>query len=176
MTPPDSGGNAADVAAPNFSRRTLLAALLSASTAALIPWALAAPVADAGSGAFLALSALIAGRQSLDARQAQRLYAALTADDAQFGASAQALLTLINERHLDLALLQKTLDDEQSPLAALPRKVANAWFLGIVGSGAKARCLAFETALNNVMVADVLQPPSYAYGAYGSWTAKPLQG
>jgi hypothetical protein len=159
---------------PDFSRRTLLAALLSASTAALIPWALAEPVADAGSGAFLALSAILAGRQSLDAAQARRLYAALTADDASFPAAAQALLKLVNARSIDPMQLQKTLDDEKSPLAAVPRKVAKAWFLGVVGSGAKARCLAFETALNAQMVADVLKPPSYAYGVYGSWTKKPI--
>jgi hypothetical protein len=161
-------------AAPDFSRRTLLVALLSASTAALIPWALAEPVADAGSGAFLALSAILAGRQSLDATQAKRLYAALTADDAGFPAAAQSLLALINERKIDPLQLQKTLDDEKSPLATVPRRVATAWFMGIVGSGAKARCLAFETALNAQMVADVLKPPSYAYGAYGSWSKKPI--
>lgn len=160
--------------APNHARRTVLAALLSASTAALIPWALAAPVADAASGAFLALSALIAGRQSLDAVQARRLYAALCADDAGFPAAAQALLALINARRLDVATLQHVLDDEKSVLAAIPRKVASAWFAGTVGSGAKARCLAYETALNAQIVADVLKPPSYAYGAYGSWSKQPI--
>jgi hypothetical protein len=45
--------------------------------------------------------------------------------------------------------------------------------MGIVGDGAKARCLAYEKALNAVIVADVLKPPSYAYDAYGSWAAKP---
>jgi hypothetical protein len=158
----------------NRTRRVVLGALLSASTAALIPWAVGETVADTASGAFLALSALIAGRQALDARQGQRLYAALVADDAGFPAAAQALLALINERKIDVASLQKTLDDEKSPLAAVPRKIATAWFAGVVGSGAKARCLAFETALNAQIVADVLKPPSYAYGAYGSWTKEPV--
>ena len=173
---PEAGPAAASAAAPAaafVSRRTVLAALLSVTTAALIPWALAEPVADAGSGAFLALSALIAGRQSLDAVQAKRLYTALSADDAAFPAAAQALLTLINERKLDIGALQKTLDDEKSPLAALPHKIATAWFAGIVGSGAKARCLAFETMLGAEMTADKLKLPSYSYGGYGSWTAKP---
>ena len=70
--------------------------------------------------------------------------------------------------------LQKTLDDEKSPLAPLPHDLAKAWFQGIVGSGDKARCIAFETALNAVIVADVLKPPTYAYGAYGSWASKPV--
>jgi hypothetical protein len=44
--------------------------------------------------------------------------------------------------------------------------------MGIVGSGDKARCLAYETALNAIVVEDVLKPPTYAYGTYGSWTRK----
>lgn len=160
--------------APSATRRMVLGALLSAPVAALVPWALAEPVADAASGAFLALSALIAGRQSLDRVQAARLYAALAADDAAFAANAQALLALVNERGLDAATLQKTLDEDKPALAGVPRQVATAWFAGIVGSGARARCLAYETALNAEIVADVLKPPSYGYGAYGSWTAKPV--
>ncbi len=45
--------------------------------------------------------------------------------------------------------------------------------MGIVGSKQRARCLAFETALNAEIVADVLKPPTYAYGPYGSWGRKP---
>jgi hypothetical protein len=127
-----------------------------------------------GQRRFPALSAIIAGRQSLDQVQARRLYGALCADDAGFAAGVQALLAQVNARKLDAATLQHALDDDQSALAAIPRKIASAWFMGIVGSGAKARCLAYETALNAQIVADVLKPPSYAYGAYGSWTKQPL--
>ena len=38
---------------------------------------------------------------------------------------------------------------------------------------AAARVVAFGTALNAVVVADVLKPPTYCYGVYGSWTKKP---
>lgn len=55
----------------------------------------------------------------------------------------------------------------------MPRKVAMAWFMGVVGSGAQARCLAYEHALNAQIVADVLKPPTYAYGTYGSWARNP---
>lgn len=80
---------------------------------------------------------------------------------------------LINERKIDPLDLQKVLDAEHPELAPLPRKIATAWFMGIVGSAEAARCLAYETALNAVIVADVLKPPTYAYGAYGSWARKP---
>lgn len=158
---------------PRTQRRTLLAGLLSAYTASLIPWALAQPVSDEYRGAFAAVSALLAGRQSLDGAQAARLYDALKADDAGFPSATRSLLALINERKIDPLDLQKVLDAEHPELAPLPRKIATAWFMGIVGSAEAARCLAYETALNAVIVADVLKPPTYAYGAYGSWARKP---
>jgi hypothetical protein len=158
----------------NPARRRLLAGFVCAYTASLIPWALAQDVTDADMGPFLALSAILAGRQSLDQALAKRLYAALVADDAGFPAAAKALLDTIEQRKIDPMNLQKILDDEKSPLGALPRRVVTAWYMGIVGDGAKARCLAFETALNAQTVADVLKPPTYAYGAYGSWVRRPI--
>jgi hypothetical protein len=140
----------------------------------LIPFALAEPIDSKAQGAFLALSAIIAGRQSLDKVLATNLYQALIADDLTFPSGVEGLLALINERHLDPSQLQKTLDDEKSPFAAVPRQIATAWFMGVVGSGNKARCLAYEYALNAVIVADVLKPPTYAYGPYGSWARHPL--
>lgn len=157
----------------NLGRRRVVGALLTAYTAARIPWALAQPVTDAQQGAFLALSALLAGRQSLDSAQAQRLYDALKADDAGFPAGVHALLDLINKQHIDPLELQKTLDAGHPDLASLPRKIILAWYVGVVGTGEKARCLAYETALMSDIVKDRLRPPTYAYGVYGSWEQKP---
>lgn len=159
---------------PDTTRRVLLFGLVSAYTATLVPWAMAQEAADADEGAFLALSAILVGRQSLDAAQAQRLYAALVEDDPGFPAAAKALLALIEERKIDPMQLQTILDDEKSPLVALPRRIVTAWYMGIVGEGTKARALAYETALNAQVVGDVLKPPTYSYGAYGSWTSKPI--
>lgn len=162
----------ADPADP--SRRRLLAGLLTAYTASLIPWALAQPAPHAERGAFTALSAILVGRPALDAAQASRLYDALAATHPNFPADVQALLALINERHIDPQQLQAVLDAEHSPLALLPRQIMSAWCLGVIGNGEGARCVAYETALNAVIVADVLKPPTYAYGSYGSWAAKPV--
>ena len=162
-----------DAAGRRLTRRAVLAGFLSAYTASLIPWALAQPAMDEGHAAFLALSAIIAGRQALNPALAQRLYDALVADDPGFPGTVRALLARIEREKLDAATLQQTLDGEGAPAAALPRRIATAWFLGIVGEGAKARCLAYESALNAVIVADVLKPPTYAYGPYGSWARKP---
>ncbi|HEX7389077.1 MAG TPA: sugar dehydrogenase complex small subunit [Acidiphilium sp.] len=152
----------------------VLAGFVAAYSASLIPWALAAPVSDAGHAAFLAMSAIIAGKQTLDPALAQRLYDALAADNPAFPKQAQSLLSFVEAGKIDPLVLQKTLDEQKSPLAKLPKKIASAWFLGIVGEGEKARCIAYENALNAVIVSDVLKPPTYAYGAYGSWSRKPL--
>lgn len=159
---------------PDATRRLLLLGLVSAYTASLIPWALAQEAADADIGAFLALSAILVGHQSLDAAQAGRLHAALVESDAGFPAAARSLLDMIEQRRIEPMRLQKLLDDEDSPLKLVPGRIVTAWYMGVVGDGAMARCLAFETALNAQAVADVLKPPTYAYGAYGSWAAKPI--
>ena len=155
------------------SRRGVLRGLLTAYTASLIPWALAETVDSPQQGAFQALSAIIAGRQSLDNQLAHNLYRALLADDPDFDSATSNLLKLINERGIDPMQLQRVLDAEYPALAPLPRKIASAWLMGVVGSGEQARCLAYEQALNALMVADVLKPPTYAYGVYGSWASNP---
>lgn len=169
------GGETANPDEPiDPSRRRLLAGLLTAYTASLIPWALAQPAPRADRGAFAALSAILVGRQALDATQTARLYDALVAEDPHFATDVQALLALINQRQIDPLQLQDVLDTEHSPLAPLPRNIVSAWCLGLVGRGESARCIAYETALNAVIVADVLKPPTYAFGAYGSWSSKPV--
>ena len=155
------------------ARRRLLLSILSAYTATQIPWALAEPINDDHHGAFIAVSALLAGRKVLDQGLADRLYKALSQEDPGFPQAAASLMQLINQQQIDLLTLQKTLDDSKSPLAHLPRKIVKAWYMGIVGDGANARVLAYEHALNAVIVSDILKPPTYAYGSYGSWARKP---
>ena len=158
---------------PDPVRRALLTSLLAASAASVIPPAFAAPPADAAQSAFLSASQTLTGQSSLDPEEASRLYNALIADDPRFADGVQALAKILDQRNIDLLQLQHVLDSENSPVAALPRKIVTAWYTGIVGEGEKARCITYETALMNVVVADKLQPPSYCYGAPGSWVEKP---
>jgi len=158
---------------PDPVRRVLLTSLLAASAASVIPPAFAVPTGDAAQDAFLSASQILTGQSSLDPEQASLLYSALIADDAQFAGGVQALAKILGQPNIDLLQLQRVLDNENSPVAALPRKIATAWYTGIVGEGEKARCVTYETALMNVVVADELQPPSYCYGAPGSWVKKP---
>lgn len=157
----------------NPARRRVLAGLLTAYTASLIPWALAAPVKSVAHGAFVAVSAMLVGRRTLDAGLAARLYDALAGASPHFEADASALLALINQQHIDPVQLQAALDTGKSPLAPLPRQIMRAWCLGLVGEGEATHCVAYEDALDAVMVSDVLKPPTYAYGPYGSWSNPP---
>jgi hypothetical protein len=153
-------------------RRRVLGGLLAACTVTWVPCASAQQHASDRT-AFLAVSAMLTGRAALDSAHATRLFDALAADDPRFGAGMVALLALIDQRNIDAARLQRMLDAEHSALATLPRKVMSAWYLGIVGEGERARSVAYESALNAVVVADVLMPPSYCTGAYGSWSRRP---
>ena len=158
---------------PDPVRRALLTSLLATSAVSIIPPAFAAPTADAAQNAFLSASQILTGHSSLDPDQASLLYNALIADDAQFAEGVQALAKILDQGNIDLLQLQHVLDSENAPVAALPRKIVTAWYTGIVGEGEKARCITYETALMNVIVADKLQPPSYCFGAPGSWVEKP---
>jgi hypothetical protein len=165
---------------PSRQRRTLLAAVLASYVASFVPWA-AAQSQPAGSSSteaapdsFLQVSKLLTGQASLDVALAARLYRALLADDSSFGEQHQGLLAYIGDHKADPMQLQKMLDDEKSALAPVPRRIVTAWYTGIVGEGERARCIAFETNLLNVLTADKLKPPSYSYGVYGSWVAQPV--
>lgn len=155
------------------SKRRLLISALAAYSASLIPWAWSQPVKDDGHAAFVALSAILTGRQALDEILGDRLYEAFTSRDAGFGKAAQAVLELINTHRIDPSTLQKFLEDKHSSLAYVPRQIALAWYVGVVGEGEDAVCVAYETALMSVIVSDRLKPPTYAYGAYGSWENPP---
>lgn len=163
---------------PSWHRRTLLAAVLASYVASFVPWASAQsqPTGSAAAApdSFLKVSTLLTGQASLDSTLAARLYSALTADDSGFAEQHQQLLAYIDEHKADPMQLQKMLDAEKSALAPVPRRIVTAWYTGIVGEGERARCIAFETNLLNVITADKLKPPSYSYGVYGSWATKPV--
>jgi len=152
----------------------LLIGISAAYLSSFVPPAIAQPVSDPGPEVFLNVSQFLTGRSSLDARQSARFYEALAADIPAFEAGVRALLALIADRRIDAAHLQQVLDAENSLLALLPRKIVTAWYTGIVGDGGAARCITFETSLMYQVVVDGLKPPSYCYGAYGSWMEAPV--
>jgi hypothetical protein len=156
----------------DLARRSLLLGLAAAGVVLTAPQAFAdtTPSRDA----FLAVSKLLTGFTSLDPGLAARLYDALNTNDPKFTAGVTALATLISQQNIDPLSLQATLDGTHSDLAALPRQIVTAWYMGVVGTGDAARCIAFETDLTNIVVSDKLTPPSFCFGAYGSWTSQPV--
>lgn len=155
-------------------RRSLLVTFVLGCTASSMPHALAASTDTLAYTDFLTVSKFLAGQMALDPSLAARLFAALSENEFGFGQQVQTLRRVIDDRRIDPMQLQTILDNEKSPVSALPRKIATAWFLGIVGEGEHARCIAFEDNLTNVAVRDQLAPPSYCFGSYGSWAQKPI--
>ncbi|MDR5838810.1 sugar dehydrogenase complex small subunit [Caballeronia sp. LZ034LL] len=162
------------------TRRTLLAGIVASCVTTWVPGTTRRPMpaelatALPAPESFVALSKFLTGQASLDLALADRLYQALLGNESRFPEQLRRLLAFIRIRHADPLRLQQRLDDDEPQLAPVPRRIVKAWYTGIVGEGARAQCIAFETSLLYVITADKLKPPSYAYGAYGSWAARPV--
>ena len=155
-------------------RRDWLVGAAAATTLVVIPWKFVGSAEPSpGQGGFLRLSQRLTGRSALDAGMGQRIHAALLADNPLFTEQSQQLLHLIEGRNLTADSITRTLASEKPELSALPGQIMTAWYLGVTGTGVHARVLAFEHALNAQTVADQLKPPTYAYGAPGSWSLAP---
>jgi hypothetical protein len=157
---------------PGLPRRAVFASIAIGYAASYLPQAWAAAPSP-GYEAFVAVSKYLTGHPVLDGALAARAFSALVADDKDFAGQVEKLNTLISAQTPDPLTLQSSLDGSKSALATVPRKIVKAWYLGVVGDGERARCIAFENNLTNRAVADHLRPPSYCFGAYGSWAQKP---
>ncbi|WP_347554234.1 sugar dehydrogenase complex small subunit [Robbsia sp. KACC 23696] len=133
----------------------------------------AAVISAEARAAFLRVSHALSGDIPLDATQAEVLLAALQQQDAGFGDACVALDTFLKGQPADPLQWQAALDAAKAPFAALPRRILGAWFIGVVGSGTKARALTYVSSLMYRVTADRLRPPSYAYGSYGTWRVDP---
>lgn len=158
----------------SMRRRDWLAGAAAATTLVVIPWKFAGSAEPPpGQTGFMRLSQYLTGRATLDTAMGQRIYAALLGNNPQFPEQSQQLLRLIESRNLTTDSLAGALSSEKPELGPLPGQIMTAWYLGVVGTGVQARVLAFEHALNAQTVADQLKPPTYAYGAPGSWSLAP---
>ncbi len=159
-----------------LQRRQLLGGLALAGAVQLAPWAAAiSPAAPppSASPSFMALSRYLTERSDLSPNLAARMQAALQGLNSAFVTQADALWQWINSNHVPLAELNARLKADMPALAAIPGQVMQAWYMGIVGSGAQSRVVAYEYALNAQVVSDKLKPPTYSYGLHGSWTSNP---
>jgi hypothetical protein len=135
----------------------------------------AAALPDAtGLAGFIHLSSYLTGHATLDGVMARTLHTALQQDAADFALQLAHLNEFLAATPTPAASLQAVLDASHPELASLPRRVMSAWYLGVVGTGANARAVAYEEALMYPPVADVVVMPSYARGVPGYW-AQALQ-
>ena len=125
-----------------------------------------------GDDDFFAVSRLLVGKEDLSATFSDALLAAFRRIDPSFDTLLARLRQALGDGPLG-SEVKTRLAGANSDLTSLPQVILSGWYLGVVGSGEKAICVAYVDALANRAVADVLRPQSYSYGAYGSWAKKP---
>lgn len=160
-----------------LTRRRLLQGMGVLAATTLIPTGIfPAYASSAISHDFITVSIFLTGREKLSSDYSAALYSALTQYDQTVPTKLSRLRAYIDTHSIKAADLKARLgaDPAVADLVALPALLLTGWYLGIVGSGDRAVCIAYVDALANKEVADVLRPPSYAYGAYGSWATKPV--
>lgn len=158
-------------------RRTLLQGLGLLAGTACLPASITPVLANtAPSDDFTRLSLWLTGRRLLPADFSQALQEAFTRLDAGFPDQVTRLLTYLNQHQPPAEGLADHLlaNAETADLAGLPRQILTGWYLGVVGQGKEAVCVTYTEALANKNVGDILRPPSYSYGAYGTWAEKPV--
>ncbi|WP_369788119.1 sugar dehydrogenase complex small subunit [Rouxiella sp. WC2420] len=159
-----------------FSRRRVLQGMGVLAASTMLPSSILPAFATSSSVAdFVRVSAMLTGREKFSQEFSGALLAAFTKIDSTFADKLARLRAYIDANALKGSDLIAKLhaDSSLSDIQELPGNILTGWYLGIVGSGDKAICVAYTQALANVEVAHVLRPPSYAYGAYGSWASKP---
>ena len=124
-------------------------------------------------GPFSGITRYLTERGDLPQAQGARLLATQNELDGKFNGKLDTLWKWIGSSQVALANLNERLKAEQPDLADVPMNVMQLWYQGIAGSGTATRVVAYEHALNAAVVADMLRPPSYVYGAYGSWSSNP---
>lgn len=160
-----------------LSRRALIGGAAAAGVAALAGGAgvlgmTTAFAAASSSEDFLRLSVFLTGGKPLDATLAARYQTELAKDIEQFGSATAALARHIADTkpaHVD-DLLATELD---AGLRQTAKQIVSAWYLGIVGEGAKARLISYANALMYRPTEGALIIPSYG-GGPDSWGDKPV--
>jgi hypothetical protein len=157
------------------SRRRLLQGMGALAALTVIP-AFPSYANASDDSSFTKLSTLLTGKSQLPENFTRVLLAAFSRIDSSFSSKTSRLQQWIEHNTVSANEISSKLaaDPSVADLAHLPTDILTGWYLGVVGKGDNAICVAYIEALANQVVADKLRPPTYAYGAYGSWAAQPL--
>jgi hypothetical protein len=128
---------------------------------------------DADFAAFMRLSQYLTGKASLDIEIGHAIFAGLVDGDPHIAQQIAQLNDFVASSKTPANGLQQVLDSSQPALANVPKRIVPAWYLGVVGTGAKARTVAYEQALMYPPIADVIVMPSFARGVPGYWAQPP---
>ena len=115
---------------------------------------------------------MLTGHQSLDPVTGQRLFQAMSTQDAEFPAAVSALIAYAREHGaskveaLDVAL-------KGTPLHGALLRVIQAWYSGVIEPGSNATVYACQGALMYRVPADGVVIPTYAHNGPNCWTAEP---
>lgn len=128
---------------------------------------------DADFTAFMKLSQYLTGKSTLDVEIGHAIFAGLVDQDTQFPKQVAQLNDFVATSKTPANGLQQVLDSTQPALATVPKRVMPAWYLGVVGTGLKARTVSYEQALMYPPISDVIVMPTYARGVPGYWAQPP---
>lgn len=122
--------------------------------------------APEGMARFMKISASLTGVPDPAADLGQIIYQGLIA----LNTKTPELVTQL-EGHL---VNGKVTADAPTEVRTLATLINKAWYLGIVGDGEQAHCVAYEHALNYAPIADVCVLPTYARGEPHYWAKPPF--
>ena len=119
---------------------------------------------------FLVLSRALTGHPELNARTAERMWAAFERTDAALFADFPALARLRRDGQTAPELLQSA---QAAGFGDAALALVTAWYTGTVGSGAKVEVVAYADALMYWPTRDAMPPPSYVLGGPAWWVEPP---
>lgn len=153
-------------------RRRYLLQMFGASFAAGVLWKpeLVWSAADPFAG-FMEISRFLTGDVPLDEELGKDIYFTLCAYDKDFPKKVKLLGQYVDGKSVESSKLYHPINAGAAEAAA---QIGKAWYLGVMGNGARATVITYEGALMFNNVKDISTIPSYASGNYISWSQAPI--
>jgi len=122
--------------------------------------------------AFIRLSRLLTGHNSLDIQLGERLYSAMCQQNAQFAGWVKQLSDYVQQNNIpDVETLDEKL--KQQPLHEPMMAIVKAWYSGVIEPGYHATVYGYQQALMYQIPRDGMVIPTYAHNGPDYWVANP---